>query len=146
MVKKRSTRKELVAKRPDGELAQTELLRDLRELIQTTRAGLAQVVNSALVLLYWQIGRRIRTDILKSRRAGYGEQIVPTLAARLAAEFGQGFAEKNLRRMIQLAEVFPEQEIVVTLSRQLGWRRKLHDTLIAARARLESKSAGKHGD
>ena len=28
---------------------------------------------------------------------------------------------KNLRRMIQLAEVFPDQKIVVTLSRQLGW-------------------------
>ena len=39
----------------------------------------------------------------------------------MAAEFGHGFAEKNLRRMIQLAELFPEREIVVTLSRQLGW-------------------------
>ena len=32
-----------------------------------------------------------------------------------------GFNEKNLRRMIQFAEVFPEEQIVVTLSRQLGW-------------------------
>jgi hypothetical protein len=44
-----------------------------------------------------------------------------TLSRQLAAEFGHGFAEKNLRRMIQLAELFPEREIVVTLSRQLGW-------------------------
>ena len=84
-------------------------------------AGVAQAVNSALVLLYWQVGHRIRTEILKSRRAEYGEQVVPTLANQLALEFGQGFAEKNLRRMIQLAEVFPDREIVVTLSRQLGW-------------------------
>ena len=98
-----------------------KLLNDLRDLIQATRLGVAQAVNSALVLLYWQVGHRIRTEILNSRRAGYGEQVVPTLAAQLALEFGQGFAEKNLRRMIQLAEVFPDQEIVVTLSRQLGW-------------------------
>ena len=98
-----------------------KLLNDLRELIHAARGGVAQAVNSALVLLYWQVGQRIQTEILKSHRAGYGEQIVATLASRLAAEFGQGFAEKNLRRMIQLAAVFPDREIVVTLSRQLGW-------------------------
>ena len=32
-----------------------------------------------------------------------------------------GFEEKNLRRMIQFAEVFPEKEIVVALIRQLTW-------------------------
>jgi hypothetical protein len=73
------------------------------------------------VLLYWQVGQWIRTEILKSRRAEYGDQVVPTLANQLALEFGHGFVEKNLRRMVQLAEVFPDWEIVVTLSRQLGW-------------------------
>lgn len=37
------------------------LLTDVRELILTTRQTVAQGVNSALVLLYWQIGQRIRT-------------------------------------------------------------------------------------
>jgi predicted nuclease of restriction endonuclease-like (RecB) superfamily len=97
------------------------LLADLRKLIHSARSGVAKAVNAALLILYWSVGERIRTEILNSRRAEYGEQIVPTLAARLSAEFGQGFAEKNLRRMIQLAEVFPDREIVVTLSRQLGW-------------------------
>jgi len=46
---------------------------------------------------------------------------VPTLSAQLVTEFGMGFAEKNLRRMVQFAEVFPDEQIVVTLSRQLGW-------------------------
>ena len=36
-------------------------------------------------------------------------------------EFGRGFGEKNLRRMLQFAEVFPDQKIVVSLLRQLGW-------------------------
>jgi predicted nuclease of restriction endonuclease-like (RecB) superfamily len=39
----------------------------------------------------------------------------------LASEFGRGFGEKNLWRMIQFAEVFPDEEIVATLRRQLGW-------------------------
>jgi hypothetical protein len=33
----------------------------------------------------------------------------------------EGFGEKNLRRMMQFAEVFPEEEIVVSLIRQLSW-------------------------
>ena len=44
-----------------------ELLEDLRGLIQSARAGVAQAVNSALVILYWEVGHRIRTEILKSR-------------------------------------------------------------------------------
>jgi hypothetical protein len=56
------------------------LLEDLRALIRFARSGVAQVVNSAMALHYWQVGRRIRTDILKSRRATYGAEIVSTLS------------------------------------------------------------------
>ena len=84
------------------------------------RQDVARQVNSALVLLYWRVGKRIRQDILKEKRAEYGEEIVPTLSAKLVNEFGTGFAEKNLRRMVQFAEAFPDEQIVVTLSRQLG--------------------------
>jgi len=36
-------------------------------------------------------------------------------------KYGRNFEEKNLRRMIQFAEQFKEEEIVVTLLRQLSW-------------------------
>ena len=36
-------------------------------------------------------------------------------------EFGRGFSEKNLHRMVQFAEVFPDWKIVVSLLRQLSW-------------------------
>ena len=39
----------------------------------------------------------------------------------LSAKYGRNFEEKNLRRMLQFAECFPEKKIVVTLSRQLSW-------------------------
>jgi hypothetical protein len=39
----------------------------------------------------------------------------------LGAEFGRGFEEKNLRRMLQFAEAFPDEAIVATLWRQLSW-------------------------
>ena len=97
------------------------LLADLRGLIQAARSGVARAVDSGLVALYWQIGRRIRQEILQEKRAGYGEEIVATLSRQLAAEFGRGFEPKNLHRMIQFAEVFPDEEIVAALRRQLSW-------------------------
>ncbi|WP_269851332.1 DUF1016 N-terminal domain-containing protein [Methanosarcina horonobensis] len=39
----------------------------------------------------------------------------------MVAEYDTGFSEKNLRRIIQFVEVFPEERIVVTLLRQLSW-------------------------
>ena len=98
-----------------------KLLNELRDLIRSTRSGVAQAVNSALVLLYWQVGNHIRTETLKSERAAYGEQIVVTLSRQLAAEFGNGYSRPNLFRMIRFAELFADREIVSTLSRQLSW-------------------------
>jgi predicted nuclease of restriction endonuclease-like (RecB) superfamily len=123
MAKRKTANKPLVpaARAAEGLAAPDALLDDVRNLIRQARAATAQAVNSALVLLYWEVGQRIHRVILKEKRAGYGEEIVPTLSAQLAVEFGRGFAEKNLRRMVQLAEVFPDRQIVVTLSRQLGW-------------------------
>jgi hypothetical protein len=97
------------------------LLQDVRELIQTARETVARGVNSALVMLYWRIGERIRTDILKEKRAEYGERIVSALGTQLSKEFGRGFGARNLFRMIRFGEVFPDIKIVHALRSQLGW-------------------------
>ncbi len=97
------------------------LLRDLRTLIADARRDVARSVNAALVVLYWNVGRRIRKDILKEKRAGYGEGIVSALGRQLAEEFWPGFSEKNLRHMIRFAEAFRDEKIVSALRRQLGW-------------------------
>jgi len=98
-----------------------KLLSDLRELIIRSRQDVARNVNFALVILYWKVGQRIRRDILREGRADYGEKIVSTLSAQLIAEFGDGFSGRNLFRMVRFSEVFPEERIVSTLSRHLGW-------------------------
>jgi predicted nuclease of restriction endonuclease-like (RecB) superfamily len=121
MGKKRSTPDPALPAPVSKPIAAGRLIADLRELIEATRTGVAQAVNSALVLLYWQVGSRIRTDILRSKRAGYGEKILPTLSAKLAPEYGQGFGERNLARMVRFAEVFPDREVVLALARELGW-------------------------
>lgn len=121
MAKKRKTSGRSPAQaRPRPPQAET-LLEELCGLIDSARSGVARAVYSAQVVLHWQVGRRILTDILRHKRASYGDEIVATVSRRLTADYGRGFAEKSLRRMIQFAEVFPDPEIVAALSRQLSW-------------------------
>ena len=104
-----------------GSLGHPALLEDVRQLIAAAREQTARIINTGLVMMYWHIGRRIRQDVLGNSRAEYGKEIVSALSTQLTAEFGRGFTEKGLWRMVQFAEVFSEEQIVATLSRQLSW-------------------------
>jgi len=97
------------------------LLGDIRRLIDEARQAAAVAVNSAQTALYWQVGRRIGTTVLGGERAAYGEETVATLSRQLVADYGRGFEEKNLRRMVQFAQVFPDEAKVATLWRLLSW-------------------------
>ena len=72
-------------------------------------------------MLYWQIGNRINTEILKNQRAEYGKEIIVSLSKQLELEYGKGWGEKQLRQCMQFASVFKEKEIVYTLCRELSW-------------------------
>jgi predicted nuclease of restriction endonuclease-like (RecB) superfamily len=109
------------------DLQVSTLVRDLGQMIESARRQVAVAANAALTTLYWQLGNRVLTEVLQGRRAEYGEQIVAAVGRQLEARHGRGFSEKNLRRMIQFAEVFPSVEIVAALLRQLGWT---HFTLL----------------
>lgn len=97
------------------------LIAELRALIEGSRQRAAVAVNAELVWLYWQIGQRMRTEVLKDARAAYGEQVVERVAAALGREFGRGFNKRALYRMIRFAEVLPEAEKVSALRTQLSW-------------------------
>ena len=97
------------------------LVDDVRALIDGARRQAASAVNAELTLLYWRVGRRIHAETLRGRRAEYGKQIVGALSSQLRVEYGRAFEEKNLRRMMQFAEAFPDEAIVVSLIRQLSW-------------------------
>lgn len=98
------------------------LVEDLRQIIEQARERVAATVNSELTMMYWHIGERINRDVLGNQRAEYGKQIVSTVSRQLQEEYGtKGFDEKNIRRMMQFAQIMPDVQIVVTLSRQLSW-------------------------
>ena len=97
------------------------LISDIRQLIESARRRVAVAVNTELTLLYWRIGQRIRREVLRENRAGYGEEIVATLSAQLVPLYGGGFGIRNIFRMLKFAEYFPKDKIVSTLSAQLSW-------------------------
>lgn len=98
-----------------------QLYNDVASLIESSKLKIAQTANATLTLLYWKIGERINYSILNNKRAAYGKQIVASLAQQLSNEYGSSFAEKNLRRMMQFADVFRDEQIVVSAIRQLTW-------------------------
>ena len=98
-----------------------KLFIEVSNLIDQSRAKVAMQANSTLTILFWQVGKRINDDILQNQRAEYGKQIVPTLSAQLENAYGKNFALRNLRRMMQFAESFPDMQIVSPVATQLSW-------------------------
>jgi len=88
----------LPAKRkPDGF---APLIAEVRSLIQAARHAAASTVNTLQVLTNFEIGRRIVEHEQKGKkRAGYGQELLKTLSARLTEEFGKGFSPVNLSLM-----------------------------------------------
>jgi len=120
MAKKKSTR-QLSRRSKSVSAPPKRLVSDLRQLIEQAREQVAVTVNAALVMMYWNIGKRICEDVLENERAEYGKEIVSTLSRQLASEYGKGFSRPNLFRMVRFAEVFPDEQITQTLSAQLSW-------------------------
>jgi predicted nuclease of restriction endonuclease-like (RecB) superfamily len=97
------------------------LFSDLAQIIEQGKKQVVAQVNSVLTLTYWHVGKKINEHILNNERAEYGKEVISPIALRLVEKFGRSFDLKNLYRMMQFAEVFPEIEIVVPLARQLSW-------------------------
>ena len=102
-------------------ISEQSLFNDLSLLIEQSRQFVVVQANSVMTMLFWNVGKRINDDILQNKRADYGKQIVPTLSAQLTEKFGKNFELRNLRRMMQFAEKFPDLEIVSPLATQLSW-------------------------
>jgi len=98
-----------------------ELLLSIVTLIDGTRQRVAATVNSELTLLYWNIGKQINDHVLKNARADYGKAVVLELSLELIKLFGMGFSKRNLHNFVKFNELYPEKQIVQTVSAQLSW-------------------------
>ena len=97
------------------------LFNTISSLIEQSRRVIYNHANSTNILLFWEIGKHINIDILENKRADYGKKIVLQVATQLKEKYGSSFALRNLRRMMQFNEQFPDFEIVSKASTQLSW-------------------------
>ena len=94
------------------------LIGNLAELIRQARQQAIRAVDVLQVQTCWEIGRYIvEFEQGGEARAGYGKQLLPTLAEALTAEFGKGFDTTNLRHMRGFFLAFPIRD---ALRRELG--------------------------
>jgi predicted nuclease of restriction endonuclease-like (RecB) superfamily len=97
------------------------LVNKVSTLIGSAQGFVAKAVNKSMVLLYWNIGKMIQEEVIKSDRAEYGKRIVQTLSAELVSKFGKGYNYRTLYRMLHFYEFFPDENILTTVLSQLSW-------------------------
>ena len=103
-------------------IGMSQLMNDLRLIVNSAKARVASVANAELTMMYWHIGHRVNVEILGNERAAYGKQIVSQVARQLQEEYGRkGFELRSIRRMMQFASEFPDEQIVSAVSTQLTW-------------------------
>jgi len=93
-------------------------------LIAAAQQRAFQAVNTTLIDLYWQVGEYISRKI---ESAEWGDGVVPQLAQYIArTQPGQrGFTTRNLFRMKQFYEAYPDESIVSAVLTQLPWTHHL---------------------
>jgi len=101
-------------------ISEDNLYKELSLLIEKSKKKAVSQIKSTVNLLFWHVGKKINDEILHKKRAEYGAQVVTNLAEKLSAKYGRNFTLRNLRRMMQFAEDFPDKKIVSTLSTQLN--------------------------
>ena len=100
---------------------ETALFDRVSAIIENRKYRAAAYANQEITMMFWEVGNDIRSTVLEGERAKYGKQIVVTLSQQLVERYGNNFEYTKLTRMIKFAELFPDSEIVATLSQQLSW-------------------------
>jgi hypothetical protein len=93
-------------------------------LIEQSRSKIASTINEEMIILYWNIGKIIKENIMESDRGKYGKKIVQSLSDNLTLKYGKGYSPPNLWFMVQFFETSP---ILYSLRREfknLSWTQK----------------------
>lgn len=82
------------------------LLQDACAIIDQAQATAYRQVNETLIKRNWLLGMRIQHEVLKDKRAEYGEQVIKVLAKELTAKYGGGFTWRNLYNYIDFYSTY----------------------------------------
>lgn len=101
----------------------TNFLSDIKDRIRKSQYEAAKVVNTEMIRLYWDIGRRI----LEKQKDGWGKSVVENLSKDIQMEFPgiKGFSTSNLWYMKQFYEEYHDNEILQPLVGEISWAKHL---------------------
>ena len=94
---------------------------DISTMIYDAKNEVMLRVNTSVITLYWNIGKKLSEEVLQGKKADYGKNIIGDLSERLTAEYGKGFEKSSVFKMVKFYQEFQEFEKVATLSQQLTW-------------------------
>ena len=88
--------------------SQVELFKDACTIIEQAQTVAYRAINETLIKRNWLLGLRIQHEILKGKRAEYGEKVIKMLAKDLVKRFGNGFSKANLYHFTAFYNCFPD--------------------------------------
>jgi predicted nuclease of restriction endonuclease-like (RecB) superfamily len=102
---------------PDG---YSSFFQEVKEKVQQTRLRSVLAANTAMVRLYWEIGKSI---LQRQQLQGWGSRVVDRLARDLSDAFPEikGLSATNLKYMRRFAELCPERAIGQQPADQWPW-------------------------
>lgn len=100
------------------DLPSEDTYRSIRGYVIEAQRQVYMAVNTAMVNVYWNIGKAILEACGENDRAAYGKRVLQYISTKLTTEFGQGFDESNLRKMRRFYLAFPIRD---ALRPELSW-------------------------
>ncbi|MBE6342120.1 MAG: DUF1016 domain-containing protein [Lentimicrobiaceae bacterium] len=85
---------------------QNSLFNDACVIIEQAKTIAYKSVDEILIKRNWLLGMRIQHEVLKDKRAEYGEQVIKKLAKDLSEKYGSGYSRNNLYRYISFYKSF----------------------------------------
>ena len=104
-------------KEQENEVIEKDYFKDLQKIKETIRTNQNKamvIVNSAMIMTYYEIGTII------NKRKTWGSKYIKNLANDLK-EYGKGYSYDQLKRMAQFANEFTVQEIGAQPVPQIPW-------------------------
>lgn len=111
-----------IIKQQDNQVLPTQLVDDVKLIVEHGMREAYHSVNSISILTYWNVGKRIvEEEQHGENRAEYGKQVLKGLAQVLVSLFGSSYNERNLYSMRQFFLCFKDLEILNTRVQNLTW-------------------------
>lgn len=88
-------------------IEKSSLLNDTSDIIEQAQQAVYHTVNVTLIMRNWLLGMRIHKEVLKEKRAEYGEQVLIELAKQLTQKYGRGFNKSNLYLFVTFYLYYP---------------------------------------